>query len=338
MELALKQRLVGASVIIALAVIFIPMLFDNSNNSQNQSITINIPNEPEDLKNKVINIDTGNYTDVKVADNKEITSSIDQETENANNNSIIEKQETILDVVDNTKTENTPKQEATVPNSDEQTDPTAVKVDQVNSTDKPNKSDEIEKPAEKPVKEEPISSIKKDEAIVAYRVKYGVFSQQKNAQQLKTRIVNGGYSASVEEAKDKNLYTVYSQQINSKSEATRIINSIQKLKLNIGQPTVISLSENDALLAESMIDTGWILQIGSFANKENSFKLRDKIRAKGFVTFVDEITSTTNKIMYRVRIGPYATREEAMGIQVNVKNSLKLDSIIKPHEKQKVIN
>ncbi|HFC30152.1 MAG TPA: hypothetical protein ENJ44_03810, partial [Oceanospirillales bacterium] len=61
MEQALKQRLVGASVIIALAVIFIPMLFDDSQ-SNNVPISIDIPKEPDNLKHKIVPLDSNSIT------------------------------------------------------------------------------------------------------------------------------------------------------------------------------------------------------------------------------------------------------------------------------------
>ncbi|MDQ3797082.1 MAG: hypothetical protein M3294_05845, partial [Pseudomonadota bacterium] len=47
METSLKQRLIGAAVIVALAVIFIPMLFDNAERKKPVTLDMNVPPEPE---------------------------------------------------------------------------------------------------------------------------------------------------------------------------------------------------------------------------------------------------------------------------------------------------
>ena len=332
MEVALKQRLVGASVIIALAVIFIPMLFDNTGAIQNQSITINIPEEPENLQQKVINIDTGHFTSPTNSD--EATHNIDESlTENQDdtddsNVPLINKEETILDVVDNTNDDSkiNDKKVDLIDESKQNND----NESQANLTD--SASEEIIEPIINDVE------TNNNEFIRNYRVKFGVFSQQKNAQQLKAKIINSGYTAIVEENSEKNQFTVYSQQFDTESEAENLSEKIQNLNLNIGKPSIISLSQEDSIAADILLDTGWIIQIGSFASKVNSIKLRDKIRNKGFATFVDEITNSKNEKLYRVRIGPYATREEAQNEQDKIKNSMDLKGLIKPHEKQKVVN
>lgn len=46
MEPVLKQRLIGAAVVIALAVIFVPMVLDGSGNSATSSVAIDVPAPP----------------------------------------------------------------------------------------------------------------------------------------------------------------------------------------------------------------------------------------------------------------------------------------------------
>ncbi len=47
MEIALKQRLIGAAVLIALAVIFLPMLLDGTGRREQVSMKMEIPPEPQ---------------------------------------------------------------------------------------------------------------------------------------------------------------------------------------------------------------------------------------------------------------------------------------------------
>jgi DedD protein len=318
MEVELKQRLVGASVLIAIAVIFIPMIFDDTRISKNQSITIKIPDEPDNLKHKVLNIDeniANNQSDNVLDDssdgsNMPETSIVDEialEPE-------ITKQEVVIDVVDNSKQK------------------------QIVEPPKPEKKPEI-KPEIKPViKDKADISISDATLESTYRVKFGVFAQQKNAQQLKAQIIQKGKTAVVEKDLTSGQFKVYSQTFNSLSNAKKLSEQIQKLKLKIGKPSIETLDENARLLSESQLDTGWIIQIGIFSSKENSIKLRDKIRNKGFVAFVDEIDNSKNQKLYRVRVGPNATRDEAETIKVSIKSKMNLKGLIKPHEKQRVIN
>ena len=51
MDKVLKQRLVGASILIALAVIFVPMLFDSDDGDGEREMDLNLPDAPaEDLE------------------------------------------------------------------------------------------------------------------------------------------------------------------------------------------------------------------------------------------------------------------------------------------------
>jgi DedD protein len=283
MEVELKQRLVGASVLIAIAVIFIPMIFDDTRISKNQSITIEIPEEPDALKHKVLSIDANianNENDKPIDNAPNVSNSTGSDSKDAiDMQPEITKKEIVLDVVDNSK------QKPTVEIPEKK--PIVV-------TPKPEKKPEITK--------DPVIVAKINSSENTYRVKLGVFAQQKNAQQLKAQIIQKGKTAIVEKDLASGQYKVYSQPLNTLSAAKQLSQQIQNLKLKIGKPSIENLDENTRLLSESQLDTGWIIQIGIFSSKDNSIKLRDKIRNKGFVAFVDEIDSSKNQKLYRVRV------------------------------------
>ena len=59
MDLMLKKRLVGASVLLGLAVVFIPMLFDHSGGPDRDGIKTNIPPQPkEGFSSRIIPLDS----------------------------------------------------------------------------------------------------------------------------------------------------------------------------------------------------------------------------------------------------------------------------------------
>jgi DedD protein len=309
MDLALKQRLVGAAVIIALVVIFVPMIFDDSNSNKNQTISIEIPGEPDELKHKVLSIDSNNM-------NSDEEYPEQQQAEQEIPVAEIKTEETIIEILDNSQ-----KQTSTIsePPTEQVTTETTADSNAVENT-------ELNTAEQQPQKSG------------AYRVKLGSFTQQKNAQQLKARIIHNGMQAIVEKDLASGFYKVYSQQFDSMAEATKVSQNLQNLKLNIGKPSIEILNQQQLQQAELQLDTGWIIQIGSFSNKTNSIKLRDKIRNKGFVTFVDEVQNSRKQLRYRVRIGPYATREEAQENMKAIKKKMNLNGLIKPHEKEKVVH
>ena len=77
-------------------------------------------------------------------------------------------------------------------------------------------------------------------------------------------------------------------------------------------------------------EKAWAVQVGSFSNRDNAIRLRDKLRKKGYPAFVEKITGK-NQDVYRVRIGPEVRREKAEKIQKEVSAKLDLKSYVVAH-------
>ena len=76
--------------------------------------------------------------------------------------------------------------------------------------------------------------------------------------------------------------------------------------------------------------TGFAVQIGAFAIVADANALRDKLRSAGFNTFTD--TVTTNKgVLTRVRVGPAMNRAEADALNASVKAKTGLNGMVRPH-------
>jgi cell division protein FtsN len=54
------------------------------------------------------------------------------------------------------------------------------------------------------------------------------------------------------------------------------------------------------------ISEGFILQVGSFRDRERAESLSRQINDKGIETFVEKTALSPNETAYRVRVGPYA--------------------------------
>lgn len=73
--------------------------------------------------------------------------------------------------------------------------------------------------------------------------------------------------------------------------------------------------------------TGWIVQVGSFSIKKNAIKLRDKLRKKGYASFLKE-RMTKKGITYRVRIGPELRRLLAEKLQKALDKDMNLKGLV----------
>jgi DedD protein len=57
----------------------------------------------------------------------------------------------------------------------------------------------------------------------------------------------------------------------------------------------------------------WLVQVGTFGQKQNADRLVTSLRSKGFDAFLSE-TTRAGKKLYRVRVGPAGTRAAADGL------------------------
>lgn len=67
----------------------------------------------------------------------------------------------------------------------------------------------------------------------------------------------------------------------------------------------------------------WAVQVGSFTQRDNAMKLRDKLRSQGYNSFVEQITSA-GKTFYRVRVGPEISRDKAEALQKELQTKMDL--------------
>ena len=70
---------------------------------------------------------------------------------------------------------------------------------------------------------------------------------------------------------------------------------------------------------------GWAVQLGAFSNEADANKLRDKVRAAGVAGYVDGIASSTGAKLWRVRAGPQTQREDAVRVRDQLKAKLGVD-------------
>lgn len=75
---------------------------------------------------------------------------------------------------------------------------------------------------------------------------------------------------------------------------------------------------------------GFAVQIGAPANEAAAMSLRDKARAAGFNSYIQPVDTETGR-RYRVRIGPEHTRDDAKQLLVTVKQKLSVDGIVVTH-------
>ncbi|QIL21216.1 SPOR domain-containing protein [Thermomonas sp. HDW16] len=76
--------------------------------------------------------------------------------------------------------------------------------------------------------------------------------------------------------------------------------------------------------------TGFAVQVGAFADANAATALRDKLRGAGFNAFTDTVNTDAGK-RTRVRVGPAMNRAEADQLKASVQAKLGIAGIVRPH-------
>ena len=81
----------------------------------------------------------------------------------------------------------------------------------------------------------------------------------------------------------------------------------------------------ESLTENQMGQMNWIVQIGSYSNKENAEKENLRAKNAGFRSFINPITQN-NKIMYQVCLGPEYDELDANKLREEIKKKIKLEN------------
>jgi cell division septation protein DedD len=76
--------------------------------------------------------------------------------------------------------------------------------------------------------------------------------------------------------------------------------------------------------------TGFAVQLGAFSNAADANALRDRARGAGFSAFVEQVR-TDKGTLSRVRIGPVANRADADRLKAQVASKIGVDGMVRPH-------
>ena len=304
MEPALKQRLLGAIVLIALAIIFVPMLFSGSAPKQDSAtVNLEIPPVPaREFETRVLSVDARARESGRLP--------VQQ----------VETPETLATV----DTKVPPRPEA-LPDSV----PPPVQ-DPAKPAAAPSSS-----PA--PVEAAAAPSAAQLEAGKAangrYFVHLGVYTSSSNAADLVAVLKKSGFSAFSESVdyKGKPAQRVRVGPFANRAEAEAARIRIKQVRSDV-PGSVIGLAEDakaDAPPASVPPTSagGWAVQLGAFAAEDDANKLQGRLRAAGFAGFVDRFVAD-GKPLWRVRAGPEVDRANAEKLRDRIRDKLKVEGMI----------
>lgn len=299
MDSSLKQRLLGATVLIALAVIFVPMFISGTappESSEMQTRDLEIPPAPErEFQERVLPVDVPSVA--PPAPEGPPASA-----------------PTAVDAPVPSPASSSPLPEAA-----------------------PAPANPAPPPAKPPSVKPAAAATEAPPAGVAasgrWLVHLGVYANTANARDLVAKLKKAGYPAFVEDAVANGKPA---ERVRVGPYASRAAAEAARLRIRGAHPDVPgSVIENAARATADAPASAlpaaragaWVVQLGALKSEADANKLRDRARNAGFPSFVDRVTAD-GVTLWRVRVGPEVDRAAADRMRAQVRDKLKIDGMV----------
>jgi len=321
MDDALRQRLVGAAVIIALAVIFVPMLLDSPDESvRTQQVDLTIPPRTEPgVETRRLPLDPA-----MTAPRPE-TEAI---AEGAGND--------VAEPVPPPVSGGIAAVDAPAPQSQPTSPPPAAAP----AKPTPAPASDPPKPTPPPVAAPAVAAPAVAAPVPAaggrFLAQFGSYAERANAEALVRDLAKAGVPATIETlpgTSGRSLHRVRSKPYATRTEADAARLSAQRQIAGLAS-SVVELAAADATQSTPARPnlSGWAVQVGVFTKKEGADELAARLRAGGYAAFVEPVKLGGGQTSHRVRVGPEARRENAQRIQGELKTKFKLvDALVVTH-------
>jgi DedD protein len=309
----LNTRLLGAAVLVALAILFVPMFFSGKppSSGTDQSVSLAIPPAPDrDLQTKTMSLSGQSpTTSASVAPATSVAP-------NANGMATV-------NIADSR-----PQPSTTAPPP---AIPATVQQQPVIPTTPPKTVAVTSRPVIAPPP--PPSTPTLPPATAArgiYAINLSAYAPE-GANRLMQRVRALGYPVRSEpiQRAGKTLTLVSAGPFETRSAAEaarlRISQSIPGAPARLESGATTPQGDVPAPVAAAPVRAGaWAVQVAAMGSQADAVALRDKLRANGFDGFVDSVNAG-GKQLWRVRAGPQTQRSDAVSLRDQIKAKLGLD-------------
>jgi DedD protein len=163
-----------------------------------------------------------------------------------------------------------------------------------------------------------------------YVVQVASFGSVANAERVSKTLAGHGYGVLADTVQSDvgTLHRVrigpYASEAEAKAAAARVSEQVPDV-----EPRVVDLQPEAAAQVTTPSDflVRWVVQVGSFAASDNADKLVERLRGEGLSAY-REAVSTTGSTIYRVRVGPFLERSEAIRVDGLIGERLSLDGVV----------
>jgi DedD protein len=305
MDSALKQRLLGAAVLIALAIIFVPMMLSNAPPKQASTTeSLAIPPVPD----RKFEIRT-----LPVESPSAVTPAPTAPTAPADPNKIV-----TVDTHAQARVDAHPENN-TLPAA-----PTAPAIPPPTAKPEAKPATSAESKPQTPAAPPAASPAGR------FAVNLGVYADQAHADTLVAKIKGVGepaYSEATEyQGKPAQRVRVgpFADRAAAESARLRIKQAEPKVPSSVVESSEQPKTDAPATALPATRAGGWAVQVGAFKSEAEANKVRDRLRAGGMAAFVDR-NGGGDAVLWRVRAGPYVDRGGADGARAAIKQKFQLD-------------
>lgn len=327
MDSGLKKRLLGAVVLIALAVIFVPMLLPNHPETGSQSAGIGMPPAPSgEMQTRILKVgpdgaSAGSDTVATIKDPDHV------HTLNLENRAAREPQgsRSALSLAATSTELTSAPTSAGVANAPQSSAPVVAKGAPASAA-----------PAPAPAPSAPVASASPAPlpggagvaAGARYTVNLGIYSDRASADKLVANAKRAGFTAMATpgtfRGKPVTRVRVGPFDNRSEAEAARLkLKGVEPVAMTIDAAAPNQTGNAPASALASNQPGAWAVQLAAFGDQASADKLRDRLRGQGFDGYVDSVTTAKGKL-WRVRAGPFASRNVAATTQDHIAQKLKI--------------
>ena len=344
MDNSVKQRLLGAAVLIALAIIFVPMFLSGSGpKTSSETANLQAPPTPDRrFQERTLSLD------LPPADGSPAASTPAATAETAPDPNRI----TTVDT-------------ASVPRAEPVAEPPPIVTPTVAA---PVATAPEPTPASKPEMapaKEPVENLPGTAANGSFFVHLGDYGAKKNATDLVATLKKAGYAVFTESSSFGGKPTLrvrvgpFANRADAEATRLRISQTSVRAPASVVQnasdakprePAAPEPAASKSAAAEPVAPKpaapkpeasvnapapapsagkagGWVVQLNAFSDVDDANKLRDTVRAASFPAYVDKVTRE-GRTLWRVRVGPQADRSSAEAVQARLRERLKQDGVV----------
>ncbi|TAN06982.1 MAG: SPOR domain-containing protein [Rhodanobacteraceae bacterium] len=319
MDSGLKKRLLGAAVLIVLAIIFVPMLLPSHPDNGTQPVSLTVPPEPSgDMQTRILKVgpdgaSAGPGTQVAVNDPDHLAT---------------------------VHIQSHPAPSVSVAGSTAPIDSTGAPVASAPAVT-PGAAALPPRPSSVPAKAviakagpaamakaAPLPGGAGAAAGTLYTVNLGIYADHASAAKLVARAKQHGFTAlaTPETYQGKSVLRVRVGTFPTRAaaEAARLkLAGFEHVSMMVDATALNQAGDAPASALAAGQPGGWAVQLAAFGTEGAANELRDQLRGQGFDGYVDSVNAASGKL-WRVRAGPYASRAVAASTQAQIAQKLKI--------------